>query len=284
MSYKIDHILIPVNFTNASISGLKFGIQVAKNLNAKLSIFHVMNIPQPVGGLPLYIEDENDPSGFSAEINQKFKEIESEYLVGQGVKYEFRFKLGYLETRLSAFVENEKVDLIILGRKEPSGFMSFFRINVTRMLDRVGCPSIVIPESYSGGFPFNNACISCDFSKKNDKKILQASSSIIDILSRHQILLSVTENSTVKKIQEEREKVMNILSKNLPDLEYLEIPNRPGDLVSRLIINKVIDLGGDLIIVFPGKHFYSGPFSETFSKQMLKNKSIPVVIINSHIS
>ncbi|MCX2744774.1 universal stress protein [Mangrovivirga sp. M17] len=277
---EVSHILVPVNFSKASYTGLKFAINIARQLNAKLTVLHVFNIPQPVGGLPLYIEEDNDPAVFSSSIAKKFKKLEEEYLFDSGIDYDLQFKLGYLETRLSAFVEYEKVDLIVLGKKDPSGFMSFLKINIVRILNSIGCPSIIIPEQYEGCFPFKKACISCDYSKKNKKKDLADSALILKILSLDQILLSVTQESLKQRFSEEKEKVLKILSETLPDIQTVQVPQKSNEFISKTILKKVLEINGDLIVVFPGKHFYNGLFSESVSKSLANNKSIPMLVIN----
>ncbi|QCK13611.1 universal stress protein [Mangrovivirga cuniculi] len=276
----VSHILVPVNFSNASYTGLKYAIDIARQLNAKLTVLHVFNIPQPVGGLPLYVEEENDPAVFSSSIAKKFKKLEEEYLSNSGIAYELKFKLGYLETRLSAFVEQEKVDLIVLGKKNPSGFMSFLKINIVRILNSIGCPSIIVPEQFEGHFPFKNACISCDYSKKNKKKDLINSAQLLSVLSSNQVLLSVTQESLKQKFSDEKEKVMKTLRMTLPDIQTCLVPQKSNEFISKTILKKVLEIKGDLIVVFPGKHFYNGLFSESVSKSLVNNKSIPMLVIN----
>ncbi len=109
---RIEKILCPIDFSEKSISAFKKALIIAKKTNAELKAFYVIN--------PLELADKSCDSRYvlekEKEIKEKWENLISE-LNPSGVKLSFETPCGNRLDEIMRKIEEEKPDLLILGRR-----------------------------------------------------------------------------------------------------------------------------------------------------------------------
>lgn len=115
---RIQKILCPLDFSDASRNALRYANEFAQSMNAKITVLHVIQ-PQPVVAdinvpfVPLESEIENNAK---AELHQFIREE-----VSEGVVVEEVLAFGLPSDCIIAQARKEDVDVIILGTHGRTG-------------------------------------------------------------------------------------------------------------------------------------------------------------------
>jgi len=109
---KIEKILCPIDFSEKSISALKKALFIAKKTDSELKVFYVIN--------PLELADKSCDSRYISEkekeIKERWEKLISE-LNPSGVNLSFETSCGNRLDEIIRKIEDEKPDLLILGRR-----------------------------------------------------------------------------------------------------------------------------------------------------------------------
>ena len=125
-------ILIPIDFSEASVNALSFGAELAKRASARLFIINIL-------------EKEEDEK----EAKTKLTAIESDLRnsFGSDLKVESSFAHGDLVTTLKKVIAVQQPDLVVMGTKGASGLKRILiGSNTVKVLANTTIPVLVIPE------------------------------------------------------------------------------------------------------------------------------------------
>ena len=120
----MKNILVPIDFSEYSEFALKSAIPLARKMNAKLTLFHVLK-----------------PNETEAETRHALDSAEKELL--HDVVFDYQTSVGKPVDE----IVNASADLIIMGSHGASGLTSFFvGTNSERVAKHANCPVIVLKE------------------------------------------------------------------------------------------------------------------------------------------
>lgn len=143
------HILLPTDFSKASIIPVYYAAKLARKINAKIILFHAvyMNaIPRASTsfkpGLLINAMSENalaDLEALAAKLKDEVgNDIEVNCHVGAGMS---------LKAAIEAYTNKNKIDLIIMGTKGASGLKKVLMgSNTTDVIASSKIPVITVPE------------------------------------------------------------------------------------------------------------------------------------------
>jgi nucleotide-binding universal stress UspA family protein len=140
-------ILVPVDFSQCSMAGLKYAALCAKAFGAKLHFFHVLFPPNPA------IVDRisaNLPGEFDTTRRMN-AQLEMEALTRldflRGVPCETEIRTGYAIQEICAEIERGDVDLIITSTHGQTGLKHAVLGSVAEHIVRYAqCPVLVVPS------------------------------------------------------------------------------------------------------------------------------------------
>ncbi len=149
----MEKILVPVDGSPTSEHAAEKAIDVAKKYNSKLTFMMVAKKPEIIGtgsggtgtifGRKEYIDELKE------EQDKAMKRF-IENLDLEGLEYETKVALGEPYEKIIEIAENEKFDLIVMGRRGFSKITRFFLGSVShRVISGAPCPVLVIPERKS---------------------------------------------------------------------------------------------------------------------------------------
>ena len=174
MPKPLDRILCTTDLSDASKSVVHYSIDMAKKLNAKLYICHVIDLPT----ISVYGEAVFDPIAHQQYfVDFAGKEIEN--LVagagGENVDWEPLISIGHATEEIVRHVSENAIELVVAATHGRSGLKRFFLGSVTeRLIKIVPCPLLVLrakakkPQDVQLEFPFRNILVAYDFSKDSE--------------------------------------------------------------------------------------------------------------------
>jgi nucleotide-binding universal stress UspA family protein len=163
-------ILVPVDFSDCSISALKVAVDIAKKTDAEIILLHLIDLPSDEVGM----FQEGVPTGPAAIVllnhaRQKFTELfEQDFL--QDVKVDDFVEFNKPFEGISEKAREKQVDLIVMGSHGTSGLTGFFVGSNTEKVVRTSeIPVLVIKKGVENfhlknvvfASSFKNECHAC---------------------------------------------------------------------------------------------------------------------------
>ncbi|UNY97285.1 universal stress protein [Zhouia spongiae] len=154
-------ILVPTDFSKHSEYALEVAAKIAKNLNARLLLFHMVGTAQSV-----FISDEGQKQAeaiYYLELAKKrFNELlEHGYM--KDVEVEFIVQNYKIFSEMNDLAHEKGVDFIVIGSHGYSGFSdAFVGSNAEKIIRASDFPVLVIKER-SKNFSMDKVVFACDF-------------------------------------------------------------------------------------------------------------------------
>ena len=172
MRKTLDRILCATDLSDVSKNVVQYGIDMAKKLNAKLYICHVIDLPT----ISVYGEAVFDPIAHQQHfIDFAAKEIEN--LVGDAdVDWEPIISIGQATDEIVRHATEQNIELVVVATHGRSGIRRFLLGSVTeRLIKIVPSPLLVLrmaermQDGFRQDFPFRNILVAYDFSKDSEE-------------------------------------------------------------------------------------------------------------------
>ena len=203
----MKNILVPTDFTPASISALKLAIHIAKR-NPKVSIrmSHVYKVPR-LPSLPSddYGYDVRKQKKMLTEIHDNFSEIARMDMM-KGIKIETQVIPHKKVYDILNHKDNRSVDLIICGvHGNKDWHRTIEGTHMETIIRNAECPVICVHEKIKGPLRFNDVVFASDFSSESYKAFPKLKK-LFDILGcRLHLVKIVTPQHFENTIQVEKE-------------------------------------------------------------------------------
>lgn len=143
----IDHILVPIDFSDLSEKTARIAAGIATVTGAKISLLHAYLIPGYSGGMAY--ETFIPPIDEHIELINKQIDDFKDGIPELKDKHVLRVAVpGAVQDMIGSYVDDNHVDLVISGTKGASGFMKFLMGSHSERIEgEVSCPTLVIPEA-----------------------------------------------------------------------------------------------------------------------------------------
>lgn len=152
---KFRKILVPVNFSEDSASGLKYAVSLAEGTQAELVVLHVTQKKEANSFLDLLAVMEgspalNPPAGIPVDRLLREKALDLYRFIEKVVRSPGRLKisrrvaLGSKEEKILETVNAESIDLVVLAVRKKSFFPHLMaRGKMLKMISRFPCPVLL---------------------------------------------------------------------------------------------------------------------------------------------
>lgn len=84
---------------------------MARHMRAHLSVLHTYRLIQPRSG-----EIVEQKKSIELEARKKFELLEKEYLIGQGISYDFKIEVGFVSDRIEDRAKKNSLDFVIMDK------------------------------------------------------------------------------------------------------------------------------------------------------------------------
>lgn len=143
----IRRILVPTDFSPTANNALRYALDLAQEVEAKVFIMHTYHIPSaavtaayPVGYYEAVSMDE-----LKKEADQRMKKLERDYLHSTKVAYECITQLGLAVDMIARTAEEKSVDLIVMGTQQADGAKTWLG-SVTTDTVKSDYPVLAVPH------------------------------------------------------------------------------------------------------------------------------------------
>lgn len=292
--YRLNKILIPVDFSVASENAMRFGWELARVFNASIDVVHAMegvfegNSLAPSGFLEHEIKRTQDTlQDFVADMFQQYFPNEKPVppipagpgeMVNQDSLYKIQAKVefGFPEVVLEKLTQH--YDLLILGTSGKSALATQLIGSVSLELCREAhCPVLLIPPGslFTG---FKNILYASNFESNDPEKVKQ----VVAFSKKFDAQLHFVH---VGKVQERGEK----LERALFEVNYkYSDPEKPfifqkmiGDDVTEKLHEYAFYHKTDLFVfVTPRRGFWQNLVHRSKTRDMLLNTHTPVLVVH----
>ena len=154
-TFTIKKILVPTDFSDTAGYALKQAIGVAKKSKAIIKLLHVVTpyLSNLQSSVELNETFYYQLSSWAKEALQKTAREVQEQVISE-VEQVVRF--GSVSDEICSLVQEEKIDLIIMGTHGTSGIKEFFAgSNAYSVVKQAACPVLTIRKKISPGFKKN---------------------------------------------------------------------------------------------------------------------------------
>ena len=141
----IKKILIPIDFSDNSKNALKYGIEVARKTDAKLTLLHAYRLLGPQIG-PVRKSELSLKETLDQNPKENFADIELKFLKDSGLTYEFQIEIGFIETVIKLITQNQPIDMVIMGTRGENHYGNFLGSTTTRVIKEINCPVLAVPS------------------------------------------------------------------------------------------------------------------------------------------
>ena len=272
-------ILFPTDFSTTAQNAFVHALEFAKNMQAELLLLHTFELPV----FDSQFFPENYSTIFeSVELAQfelfkdeipKLRSIAKERNL-EHIRIQHRLMDGDLVTNLKRVIEEEHVDFIVMGTSGLADWSSFFLgSNTEAIISGVSIPVLCIPTEVdykkTKTIGFTNRYLEQD--KKELYKTLEVAKKInaqVRCLYVKQQFSEVSDE-TIKSWEKE--------FKNEP-VVFSVIPSEDiKETILDFVIYKEIDM---LVVVAYKRNFFEALIHPSFSKKIVKDVKIPVMILH----
>jgi nucleotide-binding universal stress UspA family protein len=164
----IKNILVPTDFSKCSVYAIKVAAQLSKKLDATVHLLHVIETPVVAYDAGMVNFESLPQAMFMKELaDDNMKNMLSESYL-QGISVESKIEYDAIYKRINQYVENQKVDLIVMGSHGAKGFNEIvLGSNAERVVRYSPCPVLTVKQEYAN-FDVKNILIASNFYNEAD--------------------------------------------------------------------------------------------------------------------
>ncbi|CAN5475561.1 universal stress protein [soil metagenome] len=142
-------ILIPTDFSESANNALKYGIQMAKKLDYRITLLNIYSIPMYDPNMPAEMMNtayQNVSQISKSALKKNYETITLEDPEGSKLIESCISKMGSITDEISLFASEGKFDIIIIGTTGASGVSEMLiGSNASTLISKTETPVIVVP-------------------------------------------------------------------------------------------------------------------------------------------
>ncbi len=266
---KINHILVPIDFSESSKNALKSAIKIAKKAEAKITMVNAVHMHTPLPHLKGGSLMQQFIADYEWQVKESFNELESEVVELKEVPHEEERFLSYLTDAIYTETQTKDIDLIVMGtRSQHTIGERLLGSNSIDIIKTSEVPVLVIPESFHEFAP-KTIGFASDF--------LQTRAWSLNMLKAlgHLYGAEVMVFHIADEIGADEQKQIDRIKKNLSSLEHFSIRIVAADSVVEGIKEFSASHHLDVLAMMPREH---NLFERLFVKSVTKEIAIDIDI------
>ena len=271
---QIQHILVPVDFSESSKNALRAAIKLAKKANAKLTLVNALHIHTPLPHLKGGSLMDTFVMDYEVQVQENFRELATEIVELRDVPHEEDRYVSYLTDAIQSEVVAKNIDLIVMGtRSKHTLGERLLGSNSIDIIKTCQTPVIVIPESYSEFQP-EVIGFASDFLQTQDLGQLKVLNAITELYASELMVFHIAD-----EISEDEQKELNRIRQNLTS-EKVSVRIVSSDSVVSGI-QKFSDFHQlSLLVLMPRKHnLFEQLFVTSVTKAVAIDLTIPLLTL-----
>ena len=272
-------ILFPTDFSKTANNAFVYALEMAKFLDAELIVLHVYDLP-PVSyeGYPSYVSDVYESIELSNFENFKdevplLRKIAEEHQL-EHIKMSHVLEQGDLVSIIKNLVEDEKINMIVMGTNGASGLKeAFLGSNAGTVIQRVPILSLTVPTTAKFD-AIKKIGFTTRFTSKERRALLQVIAFAKTIKAKVKCVYVKTLDSDIKesKIDKWRQDFKK------DPVEFFVIQNEDiKGTISDFLKKQDIDI----LAMLSYKHtFLESLFKKNIVKKMVYDTDVPILALH----
>lgn len=172
-------LLVPIDFSEESIYGLRTALDIAKTTNGSIQLLHVIDEPR---GTDFHIGGDMTANEKSYQENYRYTaELiarQRERLRGLAIEYhnpnvpvDIAVESGLYKKGLEEYLENHKIDMIVMGTTGETSVSEFFIGNHAEQALKVSEVPVLAVQQYHSPLRFNKLLLGVDLKKYDQRPV-----------------------------------------------------------------------------------------------------------------
>lgn len=279
MSFKIERILVPVDFSETSEMAISTAASMARLFKAELTILHVVEYKEyyfsvlPEAKLLMPRIEE-----IKIEAKRRLDEMQSHLKVESGVRPHVIATSGNIEREIRDFATREKMDMIVMGTHGISGYKEIFiGSNAQRVITLSDLPVLTLTKDCSDGF--KNILMPFDDSLYSRYKV-NIASVIAEAYGAHVHILGILDTKDPDEMRKMKIKIHQVegVIAGL-DLQFTTNIVIAGNM-AKTAMAYATENNCDLMVINTGHESeITGVFLGAFAQQIVNHANIPVLSV-----
>lgn len=280
-------ILVPTDFSKIADHATQFAVHLAKTLNAEVSIVHFTNVP--IGDMSLHLTGEAHNDGFSEDAlyNAQLFRVNNAKLQAcaasfeeEGFPIDARQLGGGFIGGIQHFVEKNEVDLVIIGTTGEENIQEFFSGNHTeQLIEHLNVPVLSVRGEVDANI--KDIVIGLDLiEEKYSRPAFNKIKLLTEGLDARLHIVNVTGSNPPATLVGDLNDLAGSIGLENYMVEVIESKNETQGLMDYI---KEVDAGMVVTISEARSGLYRF-LQHSFSAQLTKVSSVPVVTINKHLN
>lgn len=277
----IKRILIPTDFSDTANLALDHAVNLARLVDAQITLMHVVSTFAFRVNLPEVDFDESQNSKLSGAVGNKLSQIAEEITSKYGIKVNTLVTSGRIREEVVRLADEIDADIIILGTHGVSGLKEFFMgSNAFRIVSEAGCPVLSIQDS-DREIGFRNIVVPIDNSFHSREKLGLS----VRMAQTYNAKLFVCGLRSYDHNDEDLNAKFRMKMKQVEDyLKEKEVEFTTTTLfcsnIAKATMDYAAEVDSDLIIIMNEQEINStGFFMGPYAQQVVNHSKIPVLSI-----
>lgn len=166
-------ILVPTDFSNFAENALNLSIILARRLEARILLCHVVQLPVGMGEIAYDILAK-EKEELKAQAAVKLRALEQKIEYAGNLLHQSLVLDGELIPELLDCIKSQKVNLVVMGTKGINNLESAILGSCTdQLIQQSNCPVMAVPQSVHFNKDIKRITYATDYHKSDIKDILQ---------------------------------------------------------------------------------------------------------------
>ena len=274
-------ILVPTDFSKNSRCAFNYALELAKHLNAEITVVHIYH--PSINNMDEYmIITDNELEAISRERLDEFvktKKSKSQTEVAAADRIEQKLELGFATEKLVNMSKSGEYDMIVMGATGSTGLleMVFGKVSLHVAQSSV-CPVLLIPAGVRFE-PIQEIMYAIEYELVNENCLVQLEK-LSNKLGAKVHLVHVYEDIEKKQDGAKSSLVEKIFHQKVPNLKFTMEAISSDSVVRRLeayAIEKDMDW---MVLVKPQRKFWQRLLHTSKANEIIMNPQIPLLVMH----
>lgn len=267
-------IVAAVDFSLASVNAATYAVHMAKDIDASLVLFHVIDVSLNISELPVAGTIQPQLEADAVTQLQALKE-KLAAVAGNNLEISATCVVGTVLFELKTLCSSLYPFAVVMGAQGKSALSrALLGSKTSEAIHHLAYPVLVIPPDtvYTA---IRQVAIACDMDNTSSRLPLAVIEELQQLFHAQLHVLHITPTSQPVKVNLVTESVAleNQLSHYQPQFHYLDNDNVTSGINSFIKENRI-----DLLLAIPGMHsVFSALFHKSITKQLSWHPVIPVL-------
>ncbi len=270
-------IIIPTDFSPASTCAMNYGVDMAKEIGASVTLLHVYNLPVGAGDVPVLIVS-TDSVRHDAETKLSSLKEKLNHITSGAVEIHTIACMGDVVEELGEHCRKIKPFAIVMGSRGATGIERMvFGSTALSVVRHSSTPVIVVPTGTEYGAGIKKIGFACDFREVETTTPADVIKNFVQTFHGELHVLNVEDSKKHIKHDSQQSALLETMLADLkPSYHFIEHEDIEEGICAFSETNNL-----DLVIVIPKKHqLLQRLFTPGATKQLLSQSHIPLLCIH----